>query len=151
MPRWTYAVIEQYRLGNYIWEQFHDLFPWQLFGGEARLLPPIQFGLFDPDYEVPGFGVIVATPPLPVPNWAGENWNDKVSEIRENLCCDNAYDADDAPRPTSAGKCEQRLLGSRQCVSLDMGLSHIRSRRERTCSGRSRAFGRRPFRNTGDM
>jgi hypothetical protein len=61
--RWTYAVIEQYRLGNYIWEQFHDLFPWQLFGGEARLLPPIQFGLFDPDYEVPGFGVIVATPP----------------------------------------------------------------------------------------
>jgi hypothetical protein len=61
--RWTYAVFEQYRLGNYIWEQFYDLLPWQLFGGEARLLPPIQFGLFDPEYEESGFGVIIACPP----------------------------------------------------------------------------------------
>ena len=61
--RWTYAVFEQYRLGNYIWEQFYDLFPWQLFGGEARLLPPIQFGLFDPEYEESGFGVVIACPP----------------------------------------------------------------------------------------
>jgi len=61
--RWTYAVIEQYRLGNYIWEQFYDLFPWQFFCGEARLLPPIQVGLFDPDYEASGFGVIIPAPP----------------------------------------------------------------------------------------
>ena len=61
--RWTYAVFEQYRLGNYIWEQFYDLFPWQLFGGEARLLPPIQFGLFNPEYEESGFGVVIACPP----------------------------------------------------------------------------------------
>ena len=61
--RWTYAVIEQYRLGNYFWEQFYDLFPWQAFGGEARLLAPIQFGLFDPDYETSGFGVIIPHPP----------------------------------------------------------------------------------------
>jgi hypothetical protein len=61
--RWTYAVFEQHRLGNYIWEQFYDLLPSQPFGGEARLLPPIQFGLFDPDYEESGFGVIIACPP----------------------------------------------------------------------------------------
>jgi hypothetical protein len=60
---WTYAVIEQYRLGNYIWEQFYDLFPWHAFGGEARLLAPIQFGLFDPEFETSGFGLIIAHPP----------------------------------------------------------------------------------------
>jgi hypothetical protein len=62
--RWTYAVIEQYRLGNYIWDQFYDLnYPWQLFGGETRVLSPIQFGLFDPDFEGPGYGLIIAGPP----------------------------------------------------------------------------------------
>ena|SRR5579872_7452730 len=61
--RWTYSVIEQFRLGNYIWQQFS--YPWQLlfFGGESSRLQPIQFGLFDPEYETPGFGVIIASPP----------------------------------------------------------------------------------------
>lgn len=148
--RWTYAVIEQYRLSNYIWEQFHDLSPWQLFGGEARLLPPIQFGLFDPDYEVPGFGVIVATPPSQFQTGPGRIGTIRFPRLERTFVLITRMMLT-TPRAGAAGKREQRLLGSRQCVSLDMGLSHIRSRRERTCSGRSRAFGRRPFRNTGDM
>ncbi len=61
---WTYAVFEQFRLGNYVWEQLYGItFPLPDVDGIMGAGPHIQFGLFDPDYEESGYGLIIAGAP----------------------------------------------------------------------------------------
>ena len=54
---WTYAVFEQLRLGNCVWEQTESDF--QLHLRHDLDDPSVQFGLFDPSFEEHGYGVIV--------------------------------------------------------------------------------------------
>ena len=55
---WTYAVFEQRRLGNYVWEQLG--FPAYPFHRDDMSELSVQFGLFDPEFEGRGYGLIFA-------------------------------------------------------------------------------------------
>ena len=72
---WTYAVFEQRRLGNYVWEQ-SDSDSYQHLRDDFNE-PSVQFGLFDPKFEESGYGLIfpmAASKVYPAPFRIGSIW-----------------------------------------------------------------------------
>jgi hypothetical protein len=72
---WTYAVFEQRRLGNYVWEQ-SDSDSYQHLRDDFKD-PSVQFGLFDPKFEEHGYGLIfpmAASKMYPAPFRIGRVW-----------------------------------------------------------------------------
>jgi hypothetical protein len=72
---WTYAVFEQRRLGNYVWEQ-SDSDSYQHLRDDFDD-PSLEFGLFDPKFEEPGYGLIfpmAASKVYPAPFRIGRIW-----------------------------------------------------------------------------
>jgi hypothetical protein len=61
---WTYAIFSEWSLGNVrVPESLRGLYPWA--SGIFPGYPPIAVGLFDPERETTGFGIVLNIPQTP--------------------------------------------------------------------------------------